>query len=432
MASKKHNLSAWSLVLSLVPWSYYILAELLPRVIVMIAAPVSCICLLISIVIAIITLRNTNDYSSGLSKIALVLNILYIAAVIMFLVKMCGQAKCEYIKSGQFKECKLHVGQDSLAFGSKTARIVDSRGKGIAGAVVEFDTKLTIKDRSSGKKEERLWQGGKVITASNGRLPIPPIDVTVDHKKQITFLATIAADGFLTRKDIRFGVNYGDDKGAIDLFRPSTIEGVITGTDNELLANADISLSTLVHWKHPSETYSGCFDFHVSSDGQGYFKIEQVPPGVHLLYYPGRGAGCNDAKVPVKNVCGAVVLKAKDGENIDDIVLDLSESTCKITGKIVDKTGQPIEGAKANIYAELKMQGEGWSSGSTAYFHSSQLTNSDGQFLLENLPKGQWVINASYPYVKGRNTITSSNIQVYLNSGGQAYHEITLKRQIKE
>jgi len=85
MAANKLNLPLYSLLLSLVPWFYYIFAELLPPFVVMRLAPISYVCMFVSIVMAIIAFGKKLKYSK-LALTALSLNILYIVMVIHHIV----------------------------------------------------------------------------------------------------------------------------------------------------------------------------------------------------------------------------------------------------------------------------------------------------------------------------------------------------------
>lgn len=72
------NLSACSLMLSIVPWLYAIFAELMVPVVAMIMVSLAYLSCFASIIMAIIVIRKKAGQNILLAQIALVLNILFI------------------------------------------------------------------------------------------------------------------------------------------------------------------------------------------------------------------------------------------------------------------------------------------------------------------------------------------------------------------
>ncbi|MCK5175128.1 MAG: hypothetical protein KAR47_17165, partial [Planctomycetes bacterium] len=275
-------------------------------------------------------------------------------------------------------------GPDSIKFGSSSARVVDSRGKGVYGAIVEFGDELTIRDYHNNKTEKRKWNVDDTITDSVGRFPMPSIYIDLEGKT-VSFDATITAEGFLDRRDVPLG-EYDNGSGTIDLFRGMSVEGVVIGPDGQPLGKAPLSLSTQTLYEHPSSGCGGCYDIHMTTEEDGYFRLENVPPGLHILQYPGRSANCDDPEpLPAQNVSGAAVLKVEDGRDVEGVLIDLSESTCSVTGRIADEKGRPIEGVKAGVGVELKItskdkDGAVVGISSTDNFPPSELTGPDGVY----------------------------------------------------
>ena len=324
-------------------------------------------------------------------------------------------------------------GPDSIKFGSSSARVVDSRGRGVYGAIVEFGDELTIRDYRNNKTEKRKWNVDDTVTDSVGRFPMPSIYIDSEGKT-VSFDATITAEGFLDRRDVTLG-EYDNGSGTIDLFRGMSVEGVVIGPDGQPLGKAPLSLLTHTLYEHPSSGCGGCYDIHMTTEEDGYFRLENVPPGLHILQYPGRSANCDDPEpLPAQNVSGAAVLKVEDGRDVEGVLIDLSESTCSVTGRIVDEKGRPIEGVKAGVGVELKItskdkDGAVVGISSTDNFPPSELTGPDGVYHIENLPPGDWLIGASYPYVKGQNAKAGPSDKIHLSQGETTNTNLTLKRQ---
>lgn len=140
--------------------------------------------------------------------------------------------------------------------------------------------------------------------------------------------------------------------------------------------------------------------------------MKNVPPGTHLLYYPWMGPSTAEVKsgiwdkykkpgerypsAPIKAVLAAKIVEVKEGQKIDDIVVDLSRSTCSVTGQVLDITGRPAAAAKVCLY--WKHAGD--TEGITGRGYRPTETGVDGRYKLENLPPGKWHINAWHEQVK--------------------------------
>ncbi|OHB44798.1 MAG: hypothetical protein A2Y13_11190 [Planctomycetes bacterium GWC2_45_44] len=322
---------------------------------------------------------------------------------------------------------------DSLSFGSKRARVVDSAGKPIAGAVVEFGEKIEIENYTTNRKETKPLQAESVATDSEGVFPLPCPDLNLPpNGVGVRYNAKVNAVGFLTRDNIDLGGKYYQDKGCIDLLRPGSAEGFLLDPNGNPLANAPVSVRTRIRYSSPSSICCGYFDTSGTTDDNGYFKIDNLPPGQQFISYPNRSTSCDKKKaVPFENYAGFALAEVKEQETTSNIIIDLSKSTASIKGKVLDESGKPIQGAIAHAYIELITAEQGTSFTSTNFVASSDATDSNGNFNIQYLPPGTFKVRATYPYIENSSLQPDSGqwSGVTVMANQSANQIITLKRQ---
>ncbi len=187
-----------------------------------------------------------------------------------------------------------------------------------------------------------------------------------------------------------------------------SVEGQVIGPDGKPLPNAPLSLTTAGDFGLVSNA------LRAVTDEAGRFRIDNVPPGTHLLYYPWSGPTRGDVdsgrwrayhgpgerwpSVPVENVRGAALVEMDEGRERCDVVVDLSKSTCSVEGRVFDSEGRLAVGAEVHLFWKLPNAQGPWPEDS----HPPAVTDSEGRYRLVNLPPGDWHIAARHRQVEGR------------------------------
>lgn len=275
-------------------------------------------------------------------------------------------------------------------------RILDSNGAGIAQA--------TIVPRV----QEGIVPGWKVTTDRQGHYTFPPLKPGVRYE-----LVTISAPGFLSREILHMRDRPSPD---VTLQRAASIAGRVLGLDGKPLAGAPLALGLYSKFVGDFGNYR-----HAVSNAAGDFMIEKVPPGVAVVYYPGaapppyeREAG-RDAKPlppgrkwpapPITDVFGSAVVELKDGERATNVVIDLSQSTCDVEGRVTGPDGKPLPGA--TVSAERYCHNLSFKDliaqlpGSQIHAQSDQA----GRFKLAHMPPGKWALSVWSPRFQRRGKV---------------------------
>jgi beta-lactamase regulating signal transducer with metallopeptidase domain/protocatechuate 3,4-dioxygenase beta subunit len=222
-------------------------------------------------------------------------------------------------------------------------RVVDAQSRGIVGATL--------------KRKKSAWTA---TPDADGSFQLPKL------KPRETAYLTISAGGFLTRQAAPFAQETPDgfvipNAGTFELFRPATISGRVLGPDGKPLANAPLSLDVGVHYAHPAENGVTGNYRRVLSDRKGQFKMQDVPPGCHVLYYP-EASGCCDESTkqrpaPVRGVCGALLVEVREGQQLTGLTMDLSQSTASVEGRVFGPNGQTLAGVTVHLRYIMELDG---------------------------------------------------------------------------
>ena len=269
--------------------------------------------------------------------------------------------------------------------------VVDGSGNGIAGVTMEY-LQRNIEDSNNAQSQT-------IQTREDGSFIIPD----VEPGKSVYF-HNVNAPGYDNRELVSLGRNkdgsFSEANRKIILYHTCSIKGKVLDTEGIPLANAPLSLSTT--------NDSGAISNHLRaiSDGNGNFVIKDVPPGVHMLYYPWEGPtreevdqgiwdkytkeGESYPSAPIEGVLSAQIIEISEGKDINDIIVNLSKSTCSLTGQVRDSAGQNVPGAKVSLY--YKVPGVTDSVNGRGY--EPAVTDSNGTYRLDNLPAGDWYIRA--------------------------------------
>ncbi len=209
----------------------------------------------------------------------------------------------------------------------------------------------------------------------------------------------VHAAGFLDRQaympDIR-------NRRVIHIQRGCRLEGLVLGTNGKPQAGASIGIENYPAYEGYSESYHGA----ATSDRLGRFTINNIPPEKSLIcvVYGGSihfgarsdplakpGDDLPPADQPAEAATAGTVLELKDGQDVRDLVLDMSQSTAVAIGRVVDKNGKPVRGADVHLVQKWTAQ----SFDETLYQFNSVMSGAEGRYRLTRLPHGPWMISAT-------------------------------------
>ena len=229
---------------------------------------------------------------------------------------------------------------------------------------------------------------------------------------------------------------YSTDNLIFKLKGLGIIEGQVIGPNGNSLVWAPLSLSTTVRYPNRGEATSN--HFRAITDEQGHFRMEDVPPGTHLLYYPWSGPSKGEVSsgrwrafhgpderwpsAPVKGICAAKVIKLGDGE-LCGIVIDLSKSTCAVEGQVHDTHGRVVADAMVSLYWVCP-NGSGWGP-VNGKGYPPVATDAEGRYRLQNLPPGDWHIRTWHDKVEQQ----SEPVPIELKPGRTIQQDLTLSGQ---
>ncbi|MHC4904859.1 MAG: carboxypeptidase-like regulatory domain-containing protein [Planctomycetota bacterium] len=325
----------------------------------------------------------------------------------------------------------------SIKWGAELGRIIDQEGNGVPEATVTFTKSLRRDCDGNITETPPEWQETSVTTNENGVFEYPEViwqdqDEGSDRKAQPQI--KIEAQGFLPRRGIHVGTNYANDNGEIDIFRVGRIEGAIIDPNGQPLSNVPLYLATRTNYNHPNSGCSGCFGGNTKTDESGGFVFEKVPPGQHIIKFPGHSGGCGPEPkieiIPFKEYATFNPLHMKDGEVKTGVFLDLRQPRGSIKGKVVDKYNRPMAGVNAVLRREIKnynKDGSGWSS--TTENLKSVSTDEYGHYVLTHIPGGDYQLLAQYPYEKGKNYRSGKPLTIYLAGKQEVTFNLVLERQ---
>lgn len=288
--------------------------------------------------------------------------------------------------------------------------IVDSTGRGIAGATVEFATIIKIE----GVQKHRDWPGATVTTNENGRFMLPQ-ELWADESQKASCRMIIRADGFQSRH-VGTGAHRLRNEPRIDLLRVSSIKGRILGNTGQPLQVAIGLGESLTSHVNPRTSSSRGASFDRTFQN-GVFEFENIPEGIHLIRY----SYPVDKKHP--SVTGKVVAYTQDGRDVEGFTIDLRQAVCGVRGRVLDSQGKPVSKATVRLQKEIKV---GLPHGMTIWpvFAESERTNRKGEYVMENIMPGVYEIEA---VLDGKQRKVSEKKTIGLSGDNVAEIDLRLK-----
>ncbi|MEN6425080.1 MAG: M56 family metallopeptidase [Phycisphaerales bacterium] len=237
---------------------------------------------------------------------------------------------------------QAHAGQQprELPF---EGRVLDSGGRPVPGASVTLHKDIVVAtDLGGGTVHDAGTTTAQ--TDSEGRFVFRDLPPAKSHR----FHLAVAAKGFGDRMNIQvdqlqdgrfyFGADPADN--VIVLEKPAKLAGSVIGVDGKPLAPAKLSLDL-----YPTHGVPG--SAVIRTDAQGQFVHDPIMSG-HCLLRCGefnRRSGQGD----YPGLTAARLVRIEEGQTVDDVVLDLRESTACLDIEIVDGDGRPISAESASL-----------------------------------------------------------------------------------
>ena len=220
------------------------------------------------------------------------------------------------------------------------SRIVDSSGRPISGATIEFTTQLKY------DWLEPPTPLATAVTNDRGEFNYPDSLPDLDR-----FFVIVNADGFMERfwtanSNAYLKVDGQRQADTLTLLRPVTVTGTILDEQGQPLPDADLAVD------YYFESGPACINcIRVTSDENGRFSASNVPPANVLVRYESPSTdptgewpgpiGVQPARFCIESV------NPSDGETID-VVIDLRTADRTVEGRVVDPDGQPLAGIAVN------------------------------------------------------------------------------------
>lgn len=315
---------------------------------------------------------------------------------------------------------------EPLQLASLEGRVVDTKKNPIPQAIItlRWDKTALIKGATKIIKDKTPE---KYITDSNGNFKIE--NILVD-KAGLIF--DVEAEGFALLEGIYARLlddgrlqsqQPGFMEHIIKLKRPGKISGRVLDVNNAPLKDSRLRFISLGYSPYNAER-------KILTDSNGLFTIHNVRPGSCLLYcYKTRTFFMNSTVIEGQaTVIGTqyegpislTLCQITEGQDINDVILDLSKSTASVELEITDQKGKAVTSAR--IYVSHRIPYE---NGNVSYeFLWFDASNENGIYYIPNLPAGQFQFQTS-----GRNH-RSNNVDVELFDNSTTKCKIVLDDEV--
>jgi protocatechuate 3,4-dioxygenase beta subunit len=208
-------------------------------------------------------------------------------------------------------------------------KVVDTAGNPVAGARLIL-SRLEYYQNDRGGRSRREVELAKRLSEDDGGFSFD--EVTNDNH----YLLDVTADGFLAKERLHIqrlddgryryqGYNEPADN-VITMQMPGKISGTVIGANGRPLADAELELFANVRYS------SAPRDRTITTDSQGKFTKDDMSAEPAILSYTRYRRVQQDrrARREYDGLCGALIIENKEGQELSDIVLDLSKSVCSL------------------------------------------------------------------------------------------------------
>jgi len=215
------------------------------------------------------------------------------------------------------------------------AQVVDTQGRPIADAIVTLT--CTLNDRySQASEQQRTVSPPPIRTNAEGRFAFQ------NPARAQSYYLNIEAEGFTNRQRVyvsrlpngRFYFQHDHDRNVVVMERGSALSGRLIGLDGQPIAGARLNTSS--YFAHAVPSHGSC---RVNS--QGRFVIDPLMLGCHVLRY-GQRTG-PDATGTYDGINAFRLVHVDEERDVDDVILDLRESTACLEFELLGTDGQPIQ-----------------------------------------------------------------------------------------
>jgi protocatechuate 3,4-dioxygenase beta subunit len=224
----------------------------------------------------------------------------------------------------------------TTAVENRVSRVVDTGGRPIAGATLEFTTQLKY------DWIEPPPPLATAVTNDDGEFAYPETLPDLDH-----FFVIVNAEGFMERFWTANSSAYVKQDGVrqpdtLTLLRPATVSGTILDEHGQPLPDAGIAVD---YYFDAGPACINCI--RVTSDANGRFTATDVPPANVFVRYESPstdplGEWPGPTGVQPARFCVEYVQPA-DGQTID-VTLDLRTANRVVEGRVVDPAGEGLAG----------------------------------------------------------------------------------------
>ncbi len=263
-------------------------------------------------------------------------------------------------------------------------RVVDTAGKPISGVQLSL-TEYQDFTTPEGHQAQRHVDVEQCYSDTEGYFTFG------DLGKNRFLELNVTADGYMPRKSLhiqcrvdgRYQLYAPDANNVIELQRPTRVSGIVLGTDGKPLAEVLIRGLNDPDYGSPSEGKG------TITDDQGRFTAENVAQGYKLVSYTEMHQVRSSNGIQNKYIgpCAATRVNVIHDHDVNDVVLDLSKSTCSLEMKLTDTNGDPVESAIFDFGAKMPNKRR-----PRKALFSSYETDPAGIYRFNALPPGQWLL----------------------------------------
>ena len=319
--------------------------------------------------------------------------------------------------SGENKTIKSNTGNQQteiLKLSYIEGSVVDTNRNPVPQAIITLRWEHTVQIEGT-RKNVKYNTDERYKTDSNGYFKIENI---ITEKGNLLF--DVEAAGFASIEGIyvrrlKNGRMQSEQRefrdNIIELQKPGIISGRVSDVNNAPLKDSRLRYISLGYSPYNAER-------KILTDSNGLFTIHNVRPGSCLLYcYKIRTFFMNSTVIQGQaTVIGTqyegpislALCQITEGQDINDVVLDLSKSTASVELEITDQKGKAVTSAR--IYVSHRIPYE---NGNVSYeFLWFDASNEDGIYHIPNLPAGPFELQTA-----GRNHRSDvANVELKVNS----------------